>query len=94
MCPAANPFRNALLASTVCNTLDAHRLATKVERVGGWPILMAIDAAKQVGQDWRSAAAAARQRLVQDANRRRPPCIRLAASIAEVVRWHATPEDP
>ena len=92
--PAANPFRDALLASTVCNTPDAHRLAAKVERVGGWPILMAIDAGIQAGQDWRPATAAVRQRLAEDANRRRPPCIRLAAPIAEVVRWDATPEDP
>jgi hypothetical protein len=92
--PAASPFRNALLASTVCNTPDAHLLAAKVERVGGWPILMAIDAAQKAGQDWRPATAAVRQRLAQDANRRRPPCIRLAAPIAEVVRWDATPEDP
>ena len=92
--PAANPFRSALLASTVCNTPDAHRLAAKVERVGGWPILVAVDAAKQAGQDWRSAGAAARQRLAQDANRQRPPCIRIAAPIAEVVRWDATPDDP
>jgi hypothetical protein len=92
--PAAKPFRSALLAGTVCNTPDAHRLAAKVERVGGWPILMAIDAAIQAGQDWRPATAAVRQRLAEDANRRRPSCTRLAAPIAEAVRWDATPQDP
>jgi hypothetical protein len=89
-----NPFRNALLAGTVCNTPDAHRRAAKVERTGGWPIVMAIDAAIQAGQDWRPATAAIRHRLAEDANRRRPPCIRLAAPMAEVARWHATPEAP
>jgi hypothetical protein len=92
--PAENPFRNALLASTVCNTPDAHRLAAKVERVGGWPILLAIDAAKQAGQDWRPAVVAVRQHLVNTTNRQRPPCIRLAAPIAQVVPCDATPPDP
>jgi len=97
--PAANPFRDALLAGNVCNTPDAHRLAAKVERVGGWPILMAIDAAKQAGQDWRPAVVAVRQRLARDANHQRPlsirpPSICPAAPIAEVARCDATPQDP
>ena len=68
---SANPFRNALLAGTVSNTSDAHRLAAAVERAGGWPIIIASDAATQAGKEWRPAATAARQRLADDANRRR-----------------------
>jgi hypothetical protein len=67
----ANPFRNALLAGTVSNTREVHRLAAAVERAGGWPIIIASDAATQAGKDWRPAATAARQRLADDANRRR-----------------------
>ena len=67
----ANPFRNALLAGTVSNTSDAHRLAATVQRAGGWPVIIASDAAKQAGTDWRPAATAARQRLADEANRQR-----------------------
>jgi hypothetical protein len=82
----ANPFRNALLAGTVGNTPDAHRLATTVQRAGGWPIIIASDAAKQAGKDWRPAATAARQRLADEANRQRTDCILRPGPRADPVR--------
>jgi len=96
----ANPFRNALLASTVSNTPDAHQLAATVERAGGWPIIIASHAATQAGKDWRPAAAAARQRLADEANRQRTrldplrgPGLRLAPE-ADSVRTSQIPGDP
>jgi len=98
--PTEGPFRRALLGSTVCNTPDAHRLAAKVERAGGWPILLAVDAAKQAGQDWRPAVAEARRRMADDADRLRArqnplcgPSLRLA-SVAGLVRASGLGGDP
>ena len=71
----------------------AHKLAAKVERGGGWTVLMAIDAVHQVGQDWRSWVAEARKRLADDANRRRARCILRVASVADFVRWDRAPGD-
>ena len=95
----ANPFRHALLASTVSNTSDAHQLAATVERAGGWPIIVASHAATQAGKDWRPAATVAPQRLADDANHQRirvdplrGPGLRLAPE-ADSVRTHA-PGDP
>jgi hypothetical protein len=82
----ANPFRNALLAGTVSNTSDAHRLAATVQRAGGWPVIIASDAAKQAGKDWRPAATAARQRLADEANRQRTDCILRPGPRADPVR--------
>jgi len=67
----ANPFRDALLASTVSNTAATPQLAANVERAGGWPVIIASDAATRAGKDWRPAATAARQRLADDAIRAR-----------------------
>jgi hypothetical protein len=96
----ANPFRIALLAGTVSNARDAHQLAATVESAGGWPIIIASDAATQAGKDWRPAATAARQRLADDANRRRThldplrgPGLRLAPE-ADSVRTSRMPGDP
>jgi hypothetical protein len=98
--PTEGPFRRVLLGSTVCNTPDAHRLAAKVARVGGWPILLAVDAAKQAGQDWRPAVAEARRRLADDADRQRArqnapcgPSLRLAP-VAGLVRTPGLGGDP
>jgi hypothetical protein len=95
-----NPFRNALLASTVSNTRDAHKLAATVERAGGWPIIIASDAATQAGKDWRPAATAARQRLADEAHRQctcvdplRGPGLRLAPEV-DSVRTSTMPGDP
>jgi hypothetical protein len=94
----ANPFRNALLAGTVSNTPDPHRLAATVERAGGWPIIIASDAATQAGKDWRPAATAARQRLADDANRQRTRLDPLRgpdlAPEADSVRISHMPGDP
>jgi hypothetical protein len=73
--PTEGPFRRTLLGSTISNTPDAHKLAAQIERVDGWSIMLVIAAAKQAGQDWRTAMAAARQRLADDANRLRVRCI-------------------
>jgi hypothetical protein len=98
--PTEGAFRRALLGSAVCNTPDTHRLAAKVERAGGWPILLAVDAAKRAGQDWRPAVAEARRRLADDADRLRgrhgPPCgpsLRLAP-VADLVRTPGLGGDP
>jgi hypothetical protein len=95
-----NPFRNALLASTVSNTRDAHKLAATVERAGGWPIIIASDAATQAGKDWRPAATAARQRLADEAHRQRTcvdplrgPGLRLTPEV-DSVRTSTMPGDP
>ena len=87
------PFRRGLLGSTVCHEEEAHKLAAKVEHGGGWTVLMAIDAAQLAGQDWRPWVAEARQCLADEANRRRAPCIFLAAPVADFVRWDAAPGD-
>jgi len=81
----ANPFRNALLASTVSNTRDAHQLAANVERAGGWPVIIASHAATQAGKDWRPAATAARQRLADDAIRALSRCIPRLGPLADPV---------
>src|SRR5665213_4483118 len=49
--PPIGTFRQRLLASTMTS-----ELVDKVERAGGWPVLMAIDAAQKTGQDWRPEA--------------------------------------
>ena len=67
--PGRSPFRHALLSSTATNTPEADKLATHAERAGGWPVMAAAAAAKHAGQDWRPAATAVRQRLIDDANR-------------------------
>jgi hypothetical protein len=64
--PDQNPFRNALLSGTVSNSPDSHKLAATVRRAGGWPVMLAIDAAKDGGKDWRPAVAEARRRMAQD----------------------------
>jgi len=87
----ANPFRNALLASTVSNAPDVHQLAATVERAGGWPIIMASHAATQAGTDWRPAATAARQRLADDADRQRIRCILRLGPLAGPVRADRPP---
>jgi hypothetical protein len=87
------PFRRRLLSSTVCHTATAHKLVAQVERGGGWTVLMAIDAAKQAGEDWRPRVGEARQRLVDEANRQRPPCIRLAPPTTDLDRGRAAPGD-
>jgi hypothetical protein len=79
-----NPFRRALLAGTVGNTPDAHKLAAKVERTGGWPVMIAIDAAKQAGKDWRPAVAEARHRMAQDALHRQALCTLCVQSAANL----------
>ena len=97
----ANPFRNALLASTVSNTPDAHQLAATVERAGGWPMKCIARRTPQhrPERDWRPAATVAPQRLADDANHQRTyleplrgPGLRLAPE-AVPVRTHA-PGDP
>ncbi len=92
MSAGANPFRNALLASTVSNTPDAHQLAASVERAGGWPVIMASHAATQAGEDWRPAATAARQRLADDAIRARTRCILRLGSLADPLRTDRPPQ--
>jgi hypothetical protein len=87
------PFRRGLLSSAVCNTATAHKLVAQVERGGGWTVLMAIDAAKQSGEDWRPLVAEARQRRMAEAARLRGPCIRLAAPVADFDRARAAPGD-
>jgi hypothetical protein len=72
-CGAAR-FRRRPPSSTVCLGDEAHRPAAEVERAGGWTVMMAIAAAKRAGQDWRSAALAARRRIADAAERR---CARL-----------------
>jgi len=87
----ASPFRSALLSSTVSNSPDAHKLAATVQRAGGWPVMLAIDAAKDRGEDWRPAVAEARRHLAQDAERRRPPCIHLTPPAAAATARTTTP---
>jgi hypothetical protein len=87
------PFRRGLLGSAVCNTAVTHKLVAQVERGGGWTVLMAIDAAKQAGEDWQPRVAEARQRLLDEANRRRPPCILLEPLVADFDRWGAMQGD-
>jgi hypothetical protein len=81
-------FRSALLSSTVCNDPAAYELAAKAEREGDWTVLMAIDAAKRAGKDWRPAVAEARRRMAEDANRLRARCIPRVGSVADFVRWN------
>ncbi len=90
----ANPFRNALLAGTVSNTPEAHDLAAKVERAGGWPVIIASHTATQAGQDWRPAATAARQRLADDAVRARASCILRLGPLADPLRTDGPPAAP
>jgi hypothetical protein len=76
------------LASTVTN-----ELVDKVERAGGWPVLLAIDAAQKTGQDWRQEADRLRKvnidnwlraRFLLPADDAQPIIVRLAA---EPRRW-------
>ena len=70
-----------------------HKLLAQVERAGGWTILMAIDAAKQAGEDWRPRVAQARQRLVAEAIRRRGPCILLVPPVSDSIWLSAASDD-
>jgi hypothetical protein len=85
--PVTGPFRRRLLSSAVCNTATAHKLVAQVERGGGWTVLMAIDAAKQAGEDWRPRVAETRQRLADEAARLRTSCMLQVGSVAGIVRW-------
>jgi len=87
------PFRRGLLGSTVCHTAVTHKLVAQVERGGGWTVLMAIDAAKQAGEDWRPRVAQARQRVVAEAIRRRGPCILLVPPVADSIWRSVAPDD-
>ncbi len=49
---------------------------------------MAIDAAKQAGQDWRRVAEEARRRLADEANRLRARCILWVGCVSDLVRWN------
>ncbi len=80
------PFRRALLDGTASSTPEADKLATHAEHVGGWPVIAAAAEAKQAGLDWRPAASAARQHIVDEANRQRARCVFRMAPLPDFVR--------
>lgn len=91
---AANPFRHVLLAGTVCHTPEAHKMAGNIARLGGWPVVLATDRAKQAGQDTRSAMQTARRQVAEDIIRLRTRCIPRTGTVADIVRWDDLPPNP
>jgi hypothetical protein len=85
------PRLRPLSGSTACNEAVGHKQAANVERKGGWTVLMAIDAARQSGQDGRPGMAEARRRGAEDAKRLRARCIPRVGAVADIVRWDGLP---
>ena len=81
------PFRHGLLASTVCHTEETHKLLGQAALWGDWTVHAAIHAAQSAGKDWRPAAKAAQQRMVDDANRLRGRYVLHLGSVADLTRW-------
>jgi hypothetical protein len=92
--PPEGPFRRALLSGTASDTPQADKLATHAEHTGGWPVIAAAAAATHAGLDWRPAATAVRQRLIEDANRQRARHVPRLAPEPDPVRAHGQPDAP
>jgi len=82
------------MASTVSNTRDAHALSAQVQYAGGWPIVIAIDAAKQAGVDHLPAVEEAWQQLAWAALQRLTHRVLRPGSNADITRWHNLAGDP
>jgi hypothetical protein len=92
--PTEGPIRQRLMASTVSNTRDAHALSAQVQYAGGWPIVIAIDAAKQAGVDHLPAVEEAWQQLAWAALQRLTHRVLRPGSNADITRWHNLAGDP
>jgi hypothetical protein len=90
-------FQRGLPGGAVCTDPLAHKLAAKVARLGGWTVLMTINAAWQEGKVQRpekvqqAGEAEGRPRLADGVARLLARGVLWMASVAEVVRWNGRP---